>query len=141
MALSSEDELSIIRLLNRYAQTGSRKDVEAWVGLFVEDAVWERLKGASSGKYTETVHVSGRSNLREFARKSFGMQGTMDYQYIAANPMIAADGADAKGWSTTFIIGMDDKGASIILVGNFEDRYRKTAEGWRFAYRGMSLST
>jgi hypothetical protein len=141
MALSSDDQLEILRLLNRYAQTGSRQDVDKWVDLFVDDGVWERKKGASQGKYTETVRVQGRSNLRDFAVKSFEVQGGMVYQYVAANPVLTGDGSRATGVSTAFIIGMDGKGASIILVGNFEDEYHKTPVGWKFAYRGMSLST
>jgi hypothetical protein len=141
MSLSSGDELEILRLLNRYAQAGSRQDVDKWIDLFVDDGVWERKKGATHGKYTETVRVQGRGNLREFALESFEVQGDMAYQYVSANSVISGDGSRAVGVSTAFIIGMDGKGASIILVGNFDDEYHKTAAGWKFAYRGMSLST
>jgi hypothetical protein len=141
MALSADDQLEILRLLNRYAQTGSRQQADEWIELFVADGVWERKKGASQGKYTETVHVKGRKDLREFAIKSFEMQGGMVYQYVSANAVISGTGDRATGVSTAFIIGMDGEGAPIILVGNFEDEYHKTADGWKFAYRGMSLST
>ena len=141
MSLSGKDELEILRLIGRYAQTGSRQEADNWIDLFTEGGVWERKKGSSQGKYTEQVRVEGKAALREFALASFAVQGGTVYQYVAANPVVSGEGERARGHSTAFIFGIDAKGASVILIGNFEDEYHKTSEGWKFAYRGMTVST
>jgi hypothetical protein len=141
MRLSSDDELAILRLLNAYAQTGSRQDVDSWTSLFIEDGVWERKQAARTGKYTDRVLVRGKAALRDFAIKSFAMQGDLTYQYISANAVIDGDGDQARAVSTAFIFGIDSGGVTVVLIGNFEDRFERTSDGWKFAYRGMSVST
>lgn len=141
MALSTEDELAIIRLVNSYAQATSRRDLEGLCALFTDDGEWERIEGASSGKYTEKVRIKGQAEFRQFAILSFEMAGETPYQYVAVNPVIEGDGDIAEGKVTLIIYAIEPTGVSIIMIGNCEDRYRKTADGWKFAYRGMLPST
>jgi ketosteroid isomerase-like protein len=141
MALNCEDELAILQLLNRYAPAGSRQDTDELVDLFVEDCVWERKQGATAGKYTDVLRVEGRKAWREWVLKSWENQGQLRHQYVAANAVISGDRHLAKAVSTAFVFGIGDGPVSIVLVGNFEDEFRKTDAGWKFSYRGMSLST
>ena len=141
MALSSEDELAILRLVNKYAHATSSRDLEGLCALFAEDGVWERIEGASTGKYNEKVRVQGPAEFRQVAIKSFEMAGETPYQYVAVNPVIEGDGDTAEGQVTLVIYGIEPQGVSVIMIGNFIDRYRKTADGWKFAYRGMLPST
>ena len=141
MALSTEDELAIIRLINSYAQATSRRDLDGLCALFADDGVWERIEGATGGQYTEKVRVQGPAEFRQFAIKSFEMAGETPYQYVSVNPVVQGDGDTAEGKVTLIIYGIEPAGVSIIMIGNFEDRYRKTPDGWKFAYRGMLPST
>jgi ketosteroid isomerase-like protein len=141
MKLSSEDELAILRVINQYAQAGSCKDIDTLVDLFTEDGVWERRQGATDGKYTEMPRIEGRDAWREFALMSFDMQGDLRYQYIAANVVVAGEKDKATAQSTAYIFGIAPDGAvSIVLIGNFQDELRRTEAGWKFTYRGISLS-
>ncbi|MDT9600539.1 nuclear transport factor 2 family protein [Sphingosinicella rhizophila] len=140
MPLGSDDELAILRLLNMYAQCGSRQDADGLANLFTEDGVWERKEGAQQGKYTERIKIEGREAWRAFALEMFEVQGSTGYQYVAANAVVTGEGDRAEGVSTAIILGMSNEAASIILIGNFEDEYRRTRDGWKFAYRGMRVS-
>ncbi|KKC24034.1 nuclear transport factor 2 family protein [Sphingomonas sp. SRS2] len=137
MPLTTADELEIIRLINRYSHAASNQDADALIDLFTDDVVWERKVGANDGKYTDRVRIEGRNAYRDFALQMFEVQGAIQYQYVATNPVVIGDGDRAEGVSTTFIIGVSDNNPSLMLLGNFDDEFRKTADGWKFSYRGM----
>jgi ketosteroid isomerase-like protein len=137
MALRAEDELAIRRLLAAYAQAVGRGDVEGWVALFTHDAVWERAKPAAGSVYNVAVRHEGRESLRELASSSFAEQGTV--QYVSANAIIDGDGDEAAGTSTIFVIKMQDAEPSLLVVGNFADKYVRTTDGWRFRERVIRL--
>ncbi|MBP0590458.1 nuclear transport factor 2 family protein [Paraburkholderia sp. LEh10] len=137
MSLSSQDELEILRLHSQYAQYTSQKDAVRWSTLFTDDAVWERKEPAKGTKYNEKVRVQGTDALKKFANENYAEQGNS--QYFSANAIVTGDGTTAEGSVSILIIRVENGQPSIVVVGNFEDKYVKTASGWKFKYRGVSL--
>lgn len=137
MPLSPQDQFAIHRLLADYCHTFSACDADGWVALFTEDAVWERAAPAQGDKYNEIVRHEGHASLRELATSSFATQGVV--QYVCANPVISGGGDQATGHSTAFIVGVVDGAASIVVIGNFDDDYRRTPDGWKFSRRVVRL--
>jgi ketosteroid isomerase-like protein len=137
MPLEADDERAIHRLLTQYATAVSHSDVEGWVSLFTEDAVWERAEPAKGSMYNEYVRHEGHRSLRELATTSFAEQGQV--QYLSANEIVEGDGNHATGTSTILVIKVVDAEASILVVGNFVDEYRRTPAGWRFRQRVIRL--
>jgi ketosteroid isomerase-like protein len=137
MPLSCEDELAIHRLLAAYARAVGRADVDGWVALFTEDAVWERAQPARGSVYNEAVRHEGHESLRELASTSFAEQGTV--QYVSANAIVEGVGGQAAGTSTVFVIKLQDAVPSLLVIGNFADEYRRTPDGWRFSQRVIRL--
>lgn len=136
MALTPEHELEIHRLLAAYANAVTECDVEKWVGLFTEDAVWERAVPAKGSKYNEPAIHEGRDSIRELAESSF----EAGVQYLTANANVDGDGDTAAGISTVVVLAArEDGGVGVVATGNFEDEYRRTQDGWKFVRRSISL--
>jgi ketosteroid isomerase-like protein len=137
MSLTSDDHLEIRALIARYADTSSRKDVDGWVELFTDDAVWTRAAPAAGEIYNEKVEVRGRDALREFSAAEFPKAGTL--LYVTGNEDITAEGEGAVGRSAITVFAVDQGVVSILLVGNFTDRYAHTSAGWKFAERTIHI--
>jgi ketosteroid isomerase-like protein len=138
MGLSSSDELAILKLLATYSAVVSSRDIQGWVDLYTPDSVWERKQPSKGSKYNEKVRIEGIEALREFAVENFATQGNV--QYVTANAIVEGDEFNASGRATVFIISLEGGKAALGVVGNFEDEYVKTGNGWRFKYRGITLS-
>jgi ketosteroid isomerase-like protein len=136
MSLRPEDELAIHRLLSSYAHTVSARDVEGWVDLFVDDAVWERAIPAKGAKYNEPAIHEGKDSIRELAESSFDA----GVQYLAMNPVVDGDGDTATGLSTVVVLAAGESGdVTLVATGNFDDDYRRTEDGWKFVRRSIRL--
>lgn len=136
MSLGGEDKLEILDLISRYADIVTRGDVEGWVSLFTPDGVWERKRGASGTSYDQTVRVEGSVALREmFVSHQFASPT----QYLTANALVDGERGVAQGSCVIFVIEIREGSPTLVVVGNCEDKFEKTPDGWRFAYRGISL--
>jgi len=139
MGLPAEDEIAIIRLINRYAHTTTGCDPEAMASLFTEDGVWERKEAAAGTKYDEKVRIVGRENIREFAAAN--LKTASRELYLSSNSVVDGEGNTATARSMIVILNLKDTPASVYIVGTFEDELRKGPDGWKFTYRGVSLQS
>jgi SnoaL-like domain len=141
MPLAAEDELSILRLLSRYAHVASRRDIPSypddWTAMWTEDGVWERALPTEGGKYDEAVRIEGLAAQREFAVGA--IEEWDNSQYFSANAVITGDGDQASGYTSIFIAKINGIDGSIYVIGNCQDRYRKVNGEWKFSYRGVHL--
>lgn len=118
------DQQKISELLARYADGVNRRDLEAWTRVWSEDSIYV-LNGA--------LTRVGRDAIIALYEKAMGSVESM--LQVVHNGTVEVDGDSATGrWYVSEHHGLgDDK--SVYVIGVYQDRYIRTADGWKFAER------
>ena len=118
------DQQEITELLARYADGVNRRDLDAWTKVWSEDAIYT-LNGAPK--------KVGRDAIVALYEKAMGIVESM--LQVVHNGTVEVDGDSATGrWYVSEHHGLgDDK--SVYVIGVYQDRYIRTADGWKFAER------
>lgn len=131
-----DDELALGRLLCEYAACVDGRDHDGLRALFTADA-------------TLTVY-SGERLLEEHSRPDGilaifeALDGFVTLHEVAGHrfdpgPAAAGKGDEAHGEAVC--IAHHVKGAEdLVVYGRYRDRYRRTAEGWRFLARRLDIN-
>lgn len=140
--MSADDELAIQRLVAIYSDAITCRDPDAAAAVFAEDGVLHAFHGVEVvGRHAirDALGVRGRSLADEASidgaasEPGFSMQLT---RFVAAD----INGGDATGRSyyIEFSRGPDRTDVGRFSTGVNEDRYVRTPEGWRIAYRRLA---
>ena len=124
--MSVADELEIRALVARYADAVNARDEAAWAATWSDDGVWELMGQAPSG----------RDAVVAFWRTAMGFFESVIQQVSEGS--IVLDGDTGTGRWTINEHGRTAKGDAMLMIGVYEDRYLRTADGWRFQHRKMS---
>jgi uncharacterized protein (TIGR02246 family) len=119
------DKEGIRDLARRYADCVWRRDIAGAVGLFAEDGVMDTGDGDP---------IVGRAALLEVYR---GML-TGDLQPFVHNHVIELDGDRATGRCYLDLRATRD-GVSMMGSGSYDDMYVRTAAGWKFRSRKLTM--
>ena len=120
------DKHEITELLARYADGVNCRDIEAWTAVWAEDSIYT-LNGELTKK--------GRDAIVALYAKS--MERVESMLQLVHNGTVEADGDSATGrWYVTEYRVMDDD-KSVFVIGVYQDRYVRTAQGWKFAERNF----
>lgn len=123
-----DDDLAIRDLVARYADAVCRRDAEAWAATWAEDGVWQ-LPGAP--------RVQGRDAIVALWRNA--MAGLPFVAQLVHQGVLDIDGDRATGrWYLTETLKTAD-GSGRHDIGVYEDRYVRTADGWRFSERHYTI--
>ena len=121
------DRQAIADLVARYADAVCRRDGEAWGATWADDGLWQ-LPGAPE--------VRGRDNLVAFWNQA--MAGFPFVAQLVHNGTTELSGDTATGrWYITEHLKTAD-GGGMFNIGVYQDRFVRTADGWRFAERGTN---
>ena len=123
------DRLEISDLLHRYAHAVDSKDWALYARCFTPDA---RIDYSSSG-----------GAAGSFAEVAEWIAKTMDIfsmtQHFVTNSLVTIDGDKASGrayFYNPMTLPDQDGGVQYLIVGGYyNDRYARTAEGWRITER------
>lgn len=119
------DELEIRALVSRYADAVSRSDETAWRATWASDGVWE-LMG---------MKLEGAEGIVDFWRRAMG---TFEFVcQLVQGGFVDLEGDEARGRFAMTELGKTKGGDGTLLVALYEDRYRRTQDGWRFAHRQL----
>lgn len=124
------------KLQVRYALTADRGDAEGFTALFAPDA------SIVIPEYPPfTGHAAIHASLVGLARLGVTMRHVIVNQHVDATAPEAAEGI-------CYLIVFDDPGAADAnghwavrppsTIGEYRDRFVRTAEGWRFAERRLT---
>ena len=120
------DQQEITELLARYADGVNCRDIEAWAAVWVEDCLYN-LNGE--------LEVKGRDAIMALYAKS--MKSVESMLQLVHNGTVEVDGDSATGrWYVTEYRVMDED-TSVFVIGVYQDRYVRTADGWKFAERNF----
>lgn len=119
MSASIEDQLALSDLTNRYAMHLSRHEIPEIVALFVPDAVYRAFNtDYSMVEFPDLIAAAPRGQL------------------IVNAPLVEVDGDSGTG--SQHYIFVDQQSHDMRLAW-YDDEYRRTPDGWRFASRSTTF--
>ena len=125
--MSEPDGDAIRRLLHAYADAVLSRDGAAWGALWTADAVWVLGPGRQ---------IDGREPIVEAWRNSIA-----NYQHVVQlyqSSTATIDGDEAAGRAYLVELNVPVEGDRRIMVGYYDDTYRRDTDGWRFASRALT---
>jgi len=121
------DVLAIHQLTARYCDMVNRRAYDEIGTVFTPDGVWAPPTGEHVG-HAAIVEAYGT---------------TIDpwdlLVQTATNPQVQVDGDTATARWYVQEFGRDAEGNSLTIVGTYDDRAARTADGWRFTERRFTL--
>lgn len=124
--MSDRDEIE--KLKYAYCRFLDTKDFAAMCGLMVEDVTVTYGGGA--------ITLTGRQAVEDYLSKAMG-DPRMLTSHLVSHPEIDVDGDEATGrWSLVDTVIIEEHNLVIRGASLYEDRYRRTPEGWRIVHTG-----
>lgn len=144
--LSSADRQEIIDLIYGYSYTYDSKDLDSWLDLFTDDAIWSVYNGDSS---TPNLVTSSNEERRQLLGPS--LEGNQTRHFMTNTILNQTDLAGAEGTTMYLCVVRSspnktiaaslgplkamELGINVILTGYYQDKFVKTQNGWKFASR------
>jgi 3-phenylpropionate/cinnamic acid dioxygenase small subunit len=129
-----EDERQIRNLIARLAHLADYGDLDEYMSLFTEDAVWDLVDGSCRG------HAAIRAD--RVHRRGSGAQGPGSHtRHVNTTLWIEVDGTDVASAHSYFLfIRAADGTPTLGLTGRYHDTLRRTPNGWKMAHRRIVLA-
>jgi ketosteroid isomerase-like protein len=124
--MTERDADALRRLLYAYGDAVLARDDAAWGDLWTADGRWELGP--------ERV-IEGREAIVEHWRASMTSYRHVVQLYLSNTATV--DGDVATGRAHLLELNVPVAGARRIMVGWYDDTYRRTGDGWRFARRSL----
>lgn len=127
------DDLEIRNLLARLAHLADDGDLDEYLQLYAEDAIWE----GAAGFGRQEGHAAILAGARE--RRSSGTTGPGTHsRHILTTIDVEVDGDHARSKSCFLFYTGTDASPSLQVMGVYEDEHRRTPQGWRLARRSVA---
>jgi hypothetical protein len=131
------DELAIRNLLAELAwqaDSTSMADIDSYVACFTADAVWELAADVRSGRDDIRAGVTER-------RAGAIEHGVRTAHFLACTNVAFDDddNAQVKSYVQAYRLGGSD-GPTLVLMGWYHDRFRRTSEGWKLHRRHIEFA-
>lgn len=121
--LTAEDHAQIHQLYARYVQAIDFGEAVAWADTFTPD-----------GSFGDSV--TGRDALIAFAEEYHEENGDAPRHWYGALVLTpTAEGAEGRCYAVTF----NSRTQSLMWTGTYRDTLVKTADGWRFSQRQLTI--
>ena len=137
---SIQDELEIRRLVAQLAYEADAGELDDYLALFTDDAVWEMPGDEALGISAAYCAGQAEISVNVQQRRAIGVQGpgagTM--HHITTQRIDVSDD-DGAGHIYYQFVGIVDGKPTIRTIGEYRDRYRRTAHGWKLAHRTVLI--
>lgn len=121
--LTAEDHAQIRQLYSRYVQAIDFGEAVAWADTFTVD-----------GSFGDSV--TGRDALIAFAERYHEENGDAPRHWYGALVLTPTEeGAEGRCYAVTF----NSRTQNLMWTGTYRDALVKTADGWRFALRQLTM--
>lgn len=124
----ADDQFAVRNLLARIVYEGDEGDLDMYLTLFDEDAVWS-MPG---------VEHRGIAAVRQGVeqRRADGLTGPgSGKRHVLTTIEVGVDGDDATARSTWLLVGGEGLQPALLRYGTYHDRLRRTDRGWVLAER------
>lgn len=118
-------ELECYRLIQAFFVLSDRGEVEAYASLYTEDGTFTRPGLSVRGR--QEIAAAIRSRPPHLVFRHLGITASVD--------VLDSQSATGRGSHMLILHDRSTGETAAPVVGDFEDAYVKTAEGWRIAKR------
>ena len=125
--MARTDDAALLALTLEYGDTVRSRDIERWAATWTADGRW--VLGADRD-------VVGRDAIVEMWSHSIEKYATVVQLYLACTYDI--DGDTASGRCELQELNIKGDGGRHVMAGHYDDTYRRTPDGWRFASRRLT---
>jgi ketosteroid isomerase-like protein len=125
--VSTQDRFAIMDLMARYSHAVSDRRYEDFGALYTEDG------GLVDDRGFRAVGPAAMAQYVREAQRSWGA-----FLQINVNISLDVDGDTATGSSDYVILRMDEGQLRLFTGGRYEDEFRRTPDGWKFAARRIT---
>lgn len=119
------EEGAIHALMARYCVNMDRYDTEAWLGDFIDEAVWE---APGLGKFEGKAAIRGFSEATNTQLRA-GPPGV----HLMSNPLVTVTGGEAEFRCYMTYLLVQSSGIEIRSTGSYTVMLAKREGGWRIA--------
>jgi uncharacterized protein (TIGR02246 family) len=128
MSLPAADRVAIAEVITRADEAASRRDADAYVALFTEDAVLDGTQGR---------HV-GREALRAAVGPVWAAEGPATL-HLTLNPVIESGPSDGQAVARSVLLIIDPAPPPAIrTAAAITQELRRTGDFWRIARRTVA---
>lgn len=124
---TESDRLQLRELIDSYSDAVMRRDPVAWGRTWAEQSIW---------RFRADMMVEGRDAIVE--RWTSAMMGLRGVMFMAFPGSIVIDGDEATIVTHTFEHLEPVAGPTRFQAGLYQDKARRTADGWRFTERSFT---
>jgi 3-phenylpropionate/cinnamic acid dioxygenase small subunit len=134
--VGGQDERAILRLIYQYSYTFDGRDLDGFMSLFTEDALWEAY---NKGAATPTVSLHGSEELRRVIAMQMNDQISKGIQsrHFQTNTILTRL-ARGRVQAITMIMVTWQQGsqpATIVHTGFYRDEFTLQGAEWKFVKR------
>jgi ketosteroid isomerase-like protein len=129
----NSDEREIRNVLARLGHLADYGDLDVYLTLFTDDAIWERAGDRRQG------HADILAGAKE--RRASGLQGPGTHtRHMNTTMWVHVDGSDeAEAHSYFLFVQNTDTSPTLGMVGHYHDTMRRTPDGWKLAHRRIII--
>lgn len=131
-ARTALDDAAIRNLIARIAHLADTGEVKDYLDCFTVDARWD-MPGAPR---------RGRADIRSGseARRAAGEAGPGSAsRHVVGTIAVSIDGDHARATSYFQFFGQTDTAPRLLLIGQYDDEFVRTADGWLVDHRRITL--
>lgn len=140
--MSIDDRIAITDNIYAYAYRWDAQDIDSFVNVFTEDAVWEFIP---AGTDEPEVRLVGHAEIHKWGGERLGRRkGKFVSRHFESNIVFDHLDADTARTRTMVLVthqGMTEPAPTLILTGVYHDEHRRTPEGWKLQRRSTRLDT
>jgi len=133
------DRFAIAEQVARYSYTADAKDLNGFVALFTEEAVWRSF---APGQTEPNINLESRDAIRDFSadlyQRNAGIR-TGHHQSGLLFLELTADTARTQNMILVTQQGANDSSPQVSAFGIYHDSWRKTGEGWLIESRTLHM--
>ena len=131
------DRIAIADAVAKYSYTADARDLEGFLSLFTDDAVW---KSYPAGSDEPATVLDGREAIREFSLNLYQQNAGIRTGHHQSGLLFTALTGDTASTQNMILLTRQAPGEdspAVTVFGVYYDTWRKTPQGWRIATRTL----
>jgi 3-phenylpropionate/cinnamic acid dioxygenase small subunit len=139
--MNTADRLAILEAIQLYSYAIDSRDIETYIDLFTENAVFKVVRGFSSQPF---IHAEGRNGVREWITATTMRWGDVQTRHHQTNTIFDSLSENTARTRTMLLESRAQPGESAVIAytqGVYTDDWTYEAGVWRIARRALHLDT
>jgi ketosteroid isomerase-like protein len=128
-----EEIRDVLGRMSHLADRGRLDELDAYADCFTDDGIFETPMGTQRGK----------DEIRASSKERRSADGPANQtRHLVGSTEIRFDGSDRALVQSNFMFGGPGPEGSpaVMVIGHYDDEFRRTAAGWRLSHRKISFA-